>query len=47
MLAPATILLLAILIIPLYERNYVMMGITSAAMVSGFILYPLMQVNAA
>lgn len=43
MLAPATVLLLAILVIPLYERNYVMLGITSGAMVAGFVLYPLMQ----
>jgi hypothetical protein len=43
MLLPATILLGAILVIPLWERNFVMIGITSAATVSGFLLYPFLQ----
>lgn len=43
MLLPATTLLLAILVIPLWERNFTMIAITTAAMVAGFVLYPLMQ----
>lgn len=43
MLLPATTLLLAILVIPLWERNFTMIAITTAAMLAGFVLYPLMQ----
>lgn len=43
MLAPASILLIAILIIPVYEQNFTMIFSTTGAMVAGFILYPLMS----
>lgn len=43
MLLPATVLLVAILVIPLWEHNFSMIAITSGAMLTGFLLYPLMQ----
>ncbi|KAF8060548.1 polyamine transporter [Scenedesmus sp. PABB004] len=42
MLAPATLLLLAILVIPIYERNATTMAATGGAMLAGFVLYPLL-----
>eukprot|EP00879_Flechtneria_rotunda_P008879 GHRR01009299.1.p1 GENE.GHRR01009299.1~~GHRR01009299.1.p1 ORF type:complete len:350 (+),score=104.24 GHRR01009299.1:1950-2999(+) len=41
LLTPATLLLLAVLILPILERNHTMIFATSAAVVIGFILYPL------
>jgi lipopolysaccharide export LptBFGC system permease protein LptF len=43
MLTPASLLLIVILVIPLYERNYTMIMTTTGAMVLGFVLYPLLN----
>eukprot|EP00775_Hariotina_reticulata_P008091 gene8091-8284_t len=43
MLLPATVLLLAVLVTPMLEHNYTMMCATGAAIVLGFVLYPLLS----
>ncbi len=43
MLLPASLLLVAILLIPLWERNWATLGATLGAMLGGFILYPLLS----
>jgi hypothetical protein len=43
MLAPASLLLITILVIPIYERNFTMIFTTTGAMVLGFVLYPLLN----
>lgn len=43
MLLPATLLLMAILVIPFWEQNFTMMCATTSALFGGFLLYPLMS----
>ncbi|WIA35330.1 hypothetical protein OEZ86_003784 [Tetradesmus obliquus] len=43
MLTPASLLLMTILVIPIYERNWTMIATTLGAMLAGFVLYPLLN----
>uniref|UniRef100_A0A383VUM4 Amino acid permease/ SLC12A domain-containing protein n=1 Tax=Tetradesmus obliquus TaxID=3088 RepID=A0A383VUM4_TETOB len=43
MLTPASLLLMTILVIPVYERNWTMIATTLGAMLAGFVLYPLLN----
>lgn len=43
MLLPASLLLVVLLIMPIFEGKWLTVAVTSAAMVSGFILYPLLN----
>lgn len=43
MLLPASLLLLAILLIPFWEGNFKMIAATTSALFGGFILYPVLS----